>query len=147
MRVLFAILALLWLGGCASNRSHYQINVGNGRPGAAVRDVRVQADGKDLPEFKVIAANKLAATKPRKGALPEAVSVSWVDPEGNRVTESVPLAEEVRPGFTGQLVLEITPENTLTLTAVESGGQELSTMPWAMPEAWEGSVNMPGFEE
>jgi hypothetical protein len=69
-----------------------------------------------------------------------------MDAEGVRHEARIPVAKEVRPGFKGQLVVEITEENTLTLTQVESSGTELSTLPWAMPEAWEGSVQLPGME-
>jgi|GEM_PF-1088976 len=139
--------ALLLLAACATGKSHYQINVGNGHPATPVRDVRVAADGKELPEFERIAPSKVAASKPRKGSLPDEITVSWTSADGTVHSDVVQVDDRVRSGFTGQLILEITPEETVTLTPVDSGDKELSTMPWAMPESWEGAVSIPGMEE
>lgn len=145
--VLFLPL-LLTLSGCMSTAANYQVNVGNGNPALPVQQVKVFVDGKEQSEFPVIAPNKMAAGKPRKGSLPETMTVVWRDAEGNPFQETVRLAtHETRPDFKGQLVLEITEKNQLTLTEVASSGKELSVMPWAMPEAWEGSVSIPGMND
>lgn len=138
------LLIALVLTGCGSAR--YQVNIGNGNPRYSVQEVEVSADDKRLNTFPVIAPSKVAAAKPRGGDLPEALVLNWVDAEGNPHTDQVPIAGTVREDFRGQLVVEITEENTLTLTQVESAGKELSTLPWALPEAWEGSVILPGME-
>jgi hypothetical protein len=140
---LFLTLCLLLLG-CGSAR--YQINVGNGNPRLPIQQVMVEADDREVGEFSVIAPSKVAAAKPRGGDLPEKISVRWVDTKGEVHTATIPVGEAIRPDFKGQLVVEITEENSLTLTQVESSGEELSALPWALPEAWEGSVQMPGMQ-
>lgn len=120
--------------------------MGNGNPALSVQDVKLFLDGKAQHEFSVIAPNKMAAGKPQRGPLPGTLTVVWKDVKGEPHTETVKLdATTVRPDFKGQLVLEITENNAVTLTEVPSSGKELSVMPWAMPEAWEGSVSIPGM--
>lgn len=138
------LVGTLFLTACGGAR--YQVNVGNGHPRFPVQEVEVTADEKKFTSFPVIAPSKVAAAKPRRGNLPETLEVSWVDVEGNSHQATVPVSQQVRQGFKGQLVVEITQENAVTLTQVESSGDELSTLPWAMPEAWEGSVTLPGME-
>jgi hypothetical protein len=150
MRILpfFFVSLLLLLSGCMSNAAKFQVNVGNGNPSLPVQHVKVFVDGKEQSEFLVIAPNKMAAGKPQKGNLPETMTVVWKDAEGKDFQETVRLEVNMtRPDFTGQLVLEITEKNTVTLTEVPSSGKELSVMPWAMPEAWEGSVSIPGMND
>jgi len=138
------LVAVMFLSGCGGAR--YQINVGNGSARVPVQNVELSADDKKLSTFPVIAPAKVAAAKPRGGDLPEQINVRWEDAEGTPHEGSVEVTERVPRGFRGQFVVEITRDNTLTLTRVESSGEELSTLPWAMPEAWEGSVQLPGME-
>lgn len=145
--LLNSVLILLMVTGCVSGGSRYQVNVGNGNPALPVQNVRVTADGDALPEFSVIAPSKVAAGRPLKGDLPEQITVSWTDPDRERFQETLPVRSTVRAEFRGQLIFEITPENKLTMTEVASDGSELSTMPWAMPESWEGSIQVPGMNE
>lgn len=140
----FFLTLCLLLTGCGSAR--YQINVGNGNPRLPVQNVTVEADNREVGDFSVIAPAKVAAAKPRGGDLPEEIRVRWVDTEGEVHTATIPVGQAIRPDFKGQLVVEITEENSLTLTQVESSGEELSALPWALPEAWEGSVQMPGMQ-
>ena len=140
----YLLSAILLLSGCGGAR--YQVNVGNGSPRLPVQSVEVSADSRGIGEFSVIAPSKVAAAKPRGGDLPKEIGGSWVDAGGNPHQGTLKVGDEVRPDFKGQLVVEITDENTLTLTQVESSGEELSTLPWALPEAWEGSIQMPGMQ-
>lgn len=139
-----SLLALMGFTGCGSAR--YQINIGNGNPQYSVQNVQVSDEKSELSSFEIIAPNKVAAAKPRRGDLPQSLQVTWQDPEGTQHTDQVSVSGTVREDFRGQLVVEITPENKLTLTKVESSGKELSTLPWALPEAWEGSIVLPGME-
>ncbi|MGA0369138.1 MAG: hypothetical protein ACO3N7_06775 [Kiritimatiellia bacterium] len=140
------LLSAFLFGGCATRRANFQVNVGNGSPQLPIQNVELELDGKVQGEFKVIAPNKMAAAKPMKGDLPETLTVRWKDPEGNAFEQTLQIDATTRPDFTGQLVLEVSEQNVLTLTEVPSNGTELSTLPWAMPEAWEGSVMIPGME-
>ncbi|MEX2608270.1 MAG: hypothetical protein WD708_13090 [Kiritimatiellia bacterium] len=146
VRFVFLILSIV-ISGCVTGGARYQVNVGNENPGSPVRDVQVEADGERLPDFPVIAPSKVAAGRPRKGDLPDQITISWRDPGGKRYRETLPVKSEVQPDFKGQLVFEITVDNKLTLTEVAFEGSELSTMPWAMPESWEGSIQVPGMNE
>jgi hypothetical protein len=143
--LLLSISSLLMIS-CATNRANYQVNVGNGNSRLPVQNVELKLDDKTRGEFEIIAPNKVAAAKPRKGDLPESLTVSWQDASGETFSESVEIDRMTRPDFKGQFVLEITKENTLTLTEIPSSGTELSTLPWAMPESWEGSVSIPGMD-
>jgi len=138
---------LLLASGCATNHANYQVNVGNGNPQLPVQNVQLMLDGKMQNTFKVIAPNKMAAGKPKKGTLPASLTVSWQDPEGESHEKTVRIDATTRPDFTGQLVLQISENNNLSLTEVPSNGTELSTMPWNMPESWEGAVSIPGMDE
>ncbi|MDA3874049.1 MAG: hypothetical protein PF795_08815 [Kiritimatiellae bacterium] len=143
----FLLLIPGLMTGCVSGGSRYQVNVGNGNPTLPIQDVHVKADGEALPDFPVIAPSKVAAGRPLKGDLPDQITVSWKDPNGRHFEKTLPVKSEVRPDFRGQLVFEITADNKLTMTEVASEGSELSTMPWAMPESWEGSIQVPGMNE
>lgn len=143
---LFLIILVL-VSGCISGGSRYQVNVGNQNSTLPIQNVRVVADGDALPEFPVIAPSKVAAGRPLKGDLPMQITVSWRDPTGTSFQETLPVKSKVRSDFRGQLVFEITEDNKLTMTEVASEGSELSTMPWAMPESWEGSIQVPGMNE
>lgn len=149
MKALFSSLAvfLLMSTGCVTGGSRYQVNVGNGNPALPIQNVRLKADGNALPDFPVIAPSKVAAGRPLKGELPEQITVSWRDPSGKNFKETLAVRSQVRPDFRGQLVFDISADNKLTLTEVASEGSELSTMPWAMPESWEGSIQVPGMNE
>lgn len=138
------LLACILFMGCGPAR--YQVNVGNGSPRLPVQQVEVSADNRDIGSFAVIAPSKVAAAKPRGGDLPEEITVSWVDAAGQPHERVLKVRQEVDTDFKGQLVVEITDQNALTLTRVESSGEELSTLPWALPEAWEGSIQMPGMQ-
>jgi len=138
------LLACALLTGCGAAR--YQINVGNGSSRLPIQQVTVEADNREIGSFPVIAPAKVAAAKPRGGNLPQEIAVRWIDAEGETHERSIPVGDQVRPDFKGQLVVEVSKENTLTLTQVESSGAELSTLPWAMPEAWEGSIQLPGMQ-
>jgi hypothetical protein len=147
MKTLLLCVTMFLLTSCATNRANYQVNVGNGNSSLPVQNVELKLNDKTQGEFAVIAPNKVAAAKPRKGVLPESLTVSWQDASGEKFVETVKLDSTTRPDFKGQLVLEITKENTLTITEVPSSGAELSTMPWAMPENWEGSISIPGMDD
>lgn len=147
MKTAFLLLCLLWVSACTSNKANYQVNVGNGNPRLPVQNVELKLNGQTERNFEIIAPNKVAAAKPIKGTLPNTLTVTWQDASGEKFVKTVNIDATTRPDFKGQLVLEITEENTLTITEVPSSGSELSTMPWAMPEAWEGSVSIPGMSD
>jgi len=139
---------LLVLGSaCATTGSsaRVQVNVGNGHPSSPVRNVKMRVDDQELPGFAQIAPNKVAASRPLRGEIPQTISIEWLDIDGNPHRGSVEVQPHLREDFRGQLLVEITRENQLTLTEVPSMDGELSTMPWALPESWEGSVQIPGM--
>ncbi|MDF3127902.1 hypothetical protein P0Y35_01705 [Kiritimatiellaeota bacterium B1221] len=146
MRILFLSLCACLLAACTTGRAKYQVNVGNGNPQLPVQDVQLRLDGKVQNEFTVIAPNKIAASKSRKGDLPETLTVAWKDVEGKPYEETIRIDVTTRPDFTGMLVLNITEANKLTLTEVPSTAKDYSEMPWNMQEDWEGSVSLPGME-
>ncbi|WFB34601.1 hypothetical protein P3T73_10550 [Kiritimatiellota bacterium B12222] len=143
----YCLFLALILSGCATG-AKYQVNVGNDNPEWPVQNVQVLLDDKTEYEFARIAPSKVAAAKPKKGEIPKEVTVTWQDVNGEKF-EAVMVIDTtmIRPDFKGQLVLAITVENTVTITEVPSEGKELSTMPWAMPESWEGSVSIPGMDD
>ncbi len=140
----FACLILLFGGtGCGSAR--YQINIGNGDPNEIVREIEVLADGDRLSIFQQIGPAKIAASQPSGGTLPSTLQVRWVDAEGVRHTQDIQIADQVDQEFRGQLIVEITSDNTLTLSLVEAVKDTFDPLPWTLPEIWEGSVMMPGM--
>jgi hypothetical protein len=146
---LFPVLLLAALAaGCATGGKRYQVNVGNGRPGLPpVREVEVALDGKTTRRFAQIAPQKTAATRPRSGALPETVTVRWTDPRGGRHEKTLEVGPELDPAFRGQLLVHIHPDDTVELKPLASTGDEISIIPWNVPETWEGSISVPGFNE
>lgn len=147
LRSLIVVAGLSIFQGCSST-GRYQINIGNGNQTLpVVRDVEVSLDGDRLKSFPVIAPQKIAATKPRSGSLPEVITVSWVSPTGESQSSEVKLTDVVPSDFKGQLVVQINPDNTLLLSQEGSRSEDLSPIPWNAPEAWEGSVLIPGFNE
>ncbi len=144
---LLGALALLVLTGCTSS-GRYQVNIGNGHEHLeVVRDVRVSMDGSSLKEFPVIAPQKIAATRPQSGNLPEVITLEWTSPEGETHQGDVKVADVVPEDFKGQLVVQINPDHSLTLMQDPSRSKDLSPIPWNAPEAWEGSVMIPGFNQ
>jgi len=138
---------LLLFSGCSST-GRYQVNIGNGNQSLPVlQNVQVSLDEKKLKEFPVIAPQKIAATRPQRGDLPQTIRVEWTSLDGSAQTGEVQLAEVVPEDFKGQLVVQINPDNTLKLTQVPARSEELSPIPWNAPEAWEGSVMIPGFNQ
>lgn len=148
MRALLPLFLLLTLAGCAGTGRRYQVNVGNGRPELPpLQDVELEVDGKRVQRFTRIAPQKIAATKPREGRLPHTLTVRWTDPEGERHTSVLDIRDEVEPDFEGQLLVHIQPDQSVTLTPLPPTGEEMSILPWNTPEAWEGSISVPGFNQ
>lgn len=148
VRPLYVVLLALALAGCAGTGQRYQVNVGNGRPDLPpIQRVELDLDGKTRQSFARIAPQKIAATKPRSGEIPQTVTVRWTDPKGEHHEETLAVGREVEPDFRGQLLLNILSDNSVTLTPLPPTGEEISTLPWNTPEAWEGSISVPGFNQ
>jgi hypothetical protein len=139
--------ALLLCGCQAPSSSRYQISIGNGHAYRPKQQVEVAMDGRSLRTFNLIAPQKIAPTRPRRGDLPQTVTVTWVDENGDSHTGEIGIAETVDPDFSGKLVIQINDDNTLALTQDPALNNNLSPIPWNIPEAWEGSVMIPGFEQ
>lgn len=142
-RILILFLPVFLTVGCASTNRH-QITVGNEHPSLSLREVRVEADGRFLRKFHHIGPLRQGVLKPGRGAPPEVIEVSWLDAEGTRRHARV---EPSDPEFRGQIAIYINLDHStgLALVAPEEGG--LSILPWNMPEAWEGSIMLPGMNE
>jgi len=138
---------LLLFAGCASSGARYQVNVGNGNPSQALRDVRLSIDGAEWGTFKSIAPNKVAASKPRSGALPTSLTVAWLDPKGVSHTSTLSPLPLAATDFRGQWVVQIEPDQSVTVTPVATTDTKVSILPWAAPEAWEGSIGIPGMDQ
>ena len=145
MKSLLILSSLLLLAaGCASTNRH-QITVGNPHDSLPVREVKVEVNGRMVRDFRQIAPKSQAALKPSRGAPPQAITVSWVDTEGRAHRTTVDTSGD--SDFRGQLALEITPANEVTLARIPPVEGELSILPWNTPEAWEGSVMIPGMND
>ncbi len=140
-----ACFVLLGFAGCATSNGRHQISVGNEHESLPVRNVRVEAEGRAMREFPLIAPVKQAALAPRRGAPPAYITVHWDDPEGTRHAQTVNI--ENHETFAGRLALEITRENQLTLTRVPPDMDGMSILPWNTPESWEGAIGIPGMDE
>lgn len=146
MKILcIAIGALICFTGCATSNGRHQISVGNEPESQPVRNVRVEAEGRPMREFPLIAPVKQAALAPRRGAPPAHITVHWNDPEGNRHAQTVNI--EDHETFAGRMALEITRDNQLTLTRVPPDMDGISILPWNTPESWEGAIGIPGMNE
>ena len=137
---------LLMLSGCSSTKPQYQVSVGNAHSQKAVQDVQLIIDGEPSEAFPLIAAAKEAASKPRSGTLPKELRVTWKDADGQQHDQQVEVSGPELDRFKGNLICEISKTNTLKLHAVPSLEEELSVIPWASPENWEGSIGIPGME-
>jgi hypothetical protein len=143
-----ALLPLsLFFAACVSTSPRYQVTVGNGHESKPLRDVEMSVDGKSPSQFSVIVPQKEAAAKPFSGLPPREIHLAWTDTAGKRLQQTIDTSASIKPDFRGQIVLEITPEGLVTLTPVRAQGKALSTIPWGVPEQWEGSVFLPGMNE
>jgi hypothetical protein len=143
----FALLFLCLASACVSSKPRYQINVGNGSPTTPIRDVRLSVDGREWGSFNSIAPNKLAASKPRSGDAPKELGLSWVDAEGKAQSTTVSALPLTAGDFRGQLVVQIDADQSVKVTPVPSTDSKVSILPWAVPEAWEGSIGIPGMDQ
>ncbi len=144
------LLPLLLLGACASPKSHLQFGVGNGTqtlPQLPLQDVELRMDGKKVAEFEHIPPVKTGFSKPLKGSVPRQLELLWTDAKGQKHREVVETAAIVAPDFKGQLVLQVNEDQQVSVHPVEAPDGELSIIPWAVPEDWEGNLNFPGFEQ
>jgi len=126
--------------------TRYPLSIGNANSRLAVREIEVSADEKPLGSFHEIAPYTVAAAKSLSERFPKSITITWLDPEGSRHVEDVAIAGRIREGFRGQIVVEISPENTLSLKLIGPSAEEESSLPWLLPEEWEGSVLLPGME-
>jgi len=144
----FLLLLLLLLGtGCVSRGPRHQVSVGNAHPQHSMRDVRVEVDGRLVREFTAIGGQKTAALKPRGGAAPREVTVSWTDPQGHPRRETLQTGLEPGERFHGNIVVEINEEQVARVWTIPSTADDSSILPWATPENWEGTIGIPGMTE
>lgn len=136
------LLACLAFGMTGCMPARYQVNIGNGHSTFAIRRIEVSVDGKEIKSFRQIGPNKLVGTKPRGGNLPDKIEVSWTDAQGNSYVKEVTVSDKVSPDFTGQLMLEITPQNTLSLSLVEAE-ETFDPLPWNLDDDDTGPIRMP----
>ena len=137
----------LLLTSCASSNPRYQINVGNGSPDKAIRDVHLTVDGREWGRFASIAPSKLAASKPRNGALPGEMNLTWKDAEGVDQAATISSIPLTSGDFRGQLVVQIEADQSVNVIPVPATDARASILPWAVPEAWEGSIGIPGMDQ
>lgn len=138
------LLALSFMTGCVGPR--YPLSIGNANPRLPVRDVMVSADESKLGSFDEIAPNNVTKAKSLARNFPHSIIVTWIDPEGTRYTDEVAISNKIHEGFRGQVVVEISPANTLSLKLIGASAEEESSLPLLPPEDWEGSITLPGME-
>ena len=145
--LLFCASLLLGVMGCASKSNTYQIGVGNSNTMEPITDAQIVADGKVRREFERIGPHKMAGTPPKKGRLPETLTILWVDAQGVKHSAEIP-SDSYAAGqrFVGQLVLQVDANQQVSVYSVEGPREELSLIPWNAPEDWEGTVGIPGME-
>lgn len=143
---LLSLLLLVGLTGCATTKNRYQVGVGNSHTEQPIQNVTLKIDGAEEATFERIGAVKTAGLEPRKGDLPETVTVSWTDASGAAHQQTAKVEVADYDGFSGNLLFQISSDNQLQLYPVPAVQQEWSVIPWAAPEAWEGAIGIPGLE-
>lgn len=144
---LLSFLSLLFFVGCATRGPQHQVAIGNAHPQMSVRDVMVMVDGRVAREFSQIGGQKIAALRPRRGTVPEEITVTWTDPDGRPRRETLRPTIPPTERFRGQILLEIQADQVVSLWQIESTEADPSPLPWATPETWEGTIGIPGLDE
>lgn len=147
MKPSLLLIVFLSLLGCATRGPQHQVSVGNAHPRGSIRDVRVEVDGRLDREFAAIGGNKTAALRPRRGAAPQEITVSWTTPDGTARRETVRTGLEPGEHFQGNMVVEINESQQARLWKITTTDDDDSILPWATPESWEGTVGIPGMSE
>ena len=144
MRVLGFCLCLLTCVGCNTVPKGLTVELGNSS-GEPLRDVSLSSDQQAVYSLGAIDESDSTIFDPPLDAIPQAITLSWLDKSGKRHSAQFAAAEKLKADYKGSIHFQINPGNTLKVFQREYKGPGAGNQPWARVEDWEGTTSIPGL--
>jgi len=141
--VVLTVVVAAVLSGCITSQ-RCQMTVANWSD-ARIRSAVVMDTNGNSYAFANIDPQAQAAKKPVAAVLGKGIELRIVSESGTNVTRVLDLDPAVSPTWKGYLLIQIENDalvRTFFLPPEEGWGGD---MPWAVPPAWQGVLNIPGM--